>query len=544
MKLFCYYALHSVANQIKRLCRTWVAIFLLICILFGVLVGLGAGFLSTLAESDAPATEELLPEEEIAPPSREDILLSVDLIATAILLFSLIFGVLFADKGGKEIFLPADATLLFPSPLKPQSVLLFRLLCGLGTFLLIGIYFLFQLPNLFSVGLGLPFVIATVVAIALCIILSRFVSVFFYLLSAKSKRAKSMVRYGAYGFLLLLLLGVLLTHRVLGLTPFVAIAAFFSSPYSRLFPLFGWVKGMLLYAAEGNLLFSAAGLLLALGGGALLLLLCYRIKADFYEEALTATEEKAAKLAAAAEGRAASRKKERGDRLQRDGLRHGQGATVYFFKQIYNRVRFSRGLLLTKTSVSYLFISLAVSVIYLLADKERTGGLLYFFVLSLLIGGFAFFRALGNPIHADMEQPLFFMMPEDLRDKMLFSLLGSSLTSLIDLLPALLLATACLWVNPLYTLLVLGFILAIDLYSSGAGILLDVCLPTALDKNIRAALQITFVYFGLLPIGVAVALGWLLLQAWVGLLAGLATALLFACVFLLITPTVLSRGRK
>ena len=38
-----------------------------------------------------------------------------------------VFFALSADRNGSKIFLPADVNLLFASPMKPQSVLMFRL---------------------------------------------------------------------------------------------------------------------------------------------------------------------------------------------------------------------------------------------------------------------------------------------------------------------------------------------------------------------------------------------------------------------------------
>ena len=40
MRLFAYYALHSFKNQLKKLLKTWVLIFLAVCVAFGVMVGL------------------------------------------------------------------------------------------------------------------------------------------------------------------------------------------------------------------------------------------------------------------------------------------------------------------------------------------------------------------------------------------------------------------------------------------------------------------------------------------------------------------------
>ena len=48
MKLFFYYALHSLKNQLKKLFKSWVLIFLVVCMAIGGLIGLGAAKLEEL----------------------------------------------------------------------------------------------------------------------------------------------------------------------------------------------------------------------------------------------------------------------------------------------------------------------------------------------------------------------------------------------------------------------------------------------------------------------------------------------------------------
>ena len=42
MKLFFYYAFHSFVNQIRKVLKTWVAVFFLVCIVIGAAIGIGA----------------------------------------------------------------------------------------------------------------------------------------------------------------------------------------------------------------------------------------------------------------------------------------------------------------------------------------------------------------------------------------------------------------------------------------------------------------------------------------------------------------------
>ena len=66
MRMTLYYMLHAVKNQIRKLFRTWVAVFLLVCLVIGLLFGIGAAALSSLFEDtpDEGYVEELPPENE------------------------------------------------------------------------------------------------------------------------------------------------------------------------------------------------------------------------------------------------------------------------------------------------------------------------------------------------------------------------------------------------------------------------------------------------------------------------------------------------
>ena len=150
MRLFGYYAWHSFVNQLRKLFKTWVLIFLVICMAVGALIGVGAAMLDDASGEDEEIVESEIIEEE--PGTMEKLGIEpeefVELIVGGIILVVFVFQAISADKNGSKIFLPADVNLLFSSPMKPQSVLLFRLMTQLGTSILASVYLLFQLPNL------------------------------------------------------------------------------------------------------------------------------------------------------------------------------------------------------------------------------------------------------------------------------------------------------------------------------------------------------------------------------------------------------------
>ena len=543
MKLFFYYAFCSVKNQLRRLFKTWVAVFLLVCVLFGVMIGFGAAFLEDAFGGESPDDEivEDLPEEEWTEQELAEVMDFVELAVGGVILVLFAWEILSSDKSGSLVFLPADVNLLFPSPMKPQSVLLFRLMTQIGALLVAGIYMLFQLPNLtMNLGLSLPAGLLLILAFCLLIIFSKLIHLLLYTLGATHPQVRRYIRPALIGLLLLVAGGYYLSMNGVQ-DPFYSANAYFNAPISRLFPVWGWLKGLCMYSIEGN--FLAAGLSLAalLAAGGLLVYVIWHLRADFYEDAMAKTAETAELQQAVNEGRTvfATRKKDRPDRLRRDGMRHGWGASVYFFKAMYNRFRFAHFRVLTKTAETYLVLAagLALLLRFAFSITDPTA-------VMLLLGGMVFFRSLGNPLSEDTQRESFYTVPASAHAKVLFSLLGGTVNCLLDLLPALLATGLILSVNPLVLLGWLAVIVTVDWYATNVSAFIDLSLPTSLDKTIKAVIAIMFVYFGLLPDVALIVLG-LALGA-LPLFAMLAAAvnLVIGTVVFAFTPLFIERGRK
>ena len=543
MKLFFYYAFCSVKNQLHRLFKTWVAVFLLVCVLFGVMIGFGAAFLEDAFGGESPDDEivEDLPEEEWTEQELAEVMDLVELAVGGVILVLFAWEILSSDKSGSLVFLPADVNLLFPSPMKPQSVLLFRLMTQIGALLVAGIYMLFQLPNLtMNLGLSLPAGLLLILAFCLLIIFSKLIHLLLYTLGATHPQVRRYIRPALIGLLLLVAGGYYLSMNGVQ-DPFYSANAYFNAPISRLIPVWGWLKGLCMYSMEGN--FLAAGLSLAalLVAGGLLVYVIWHLRADFYEDAMAKTAETAELQHAVNEGRTvmATRKKDRPDRLRRDGMRHGWGASVYFFKAMYNRFRFAHFRVLTKTTESFLVLAagLALLLRFAFSITDPTA-------VMLLLGGMVFFRSLGNPLSEDTQRESFYTVPAPAPAKVRFSLLGGTVNCLLDLLPALLATGLILSVNPLVLLGWLAVIVTVDWYATNVSAFIDLSLPTSLDKTIKTVIAIMFVYFGLLPDVALIVLG-LALGA-LPLFAMLAAAvnLVIGTVVFAFTPLFIERGRK
>lgn len=542
MRLFGYYAWHSFVNQLRKLFKTWVLIFLVICMAIGALIGFGAAMLE-----DAAGEDEEIVDSEVIEEEEPDIQLQLDiepmelveLIVGGVILAVFVFQAISADKNGSRIFLPADVNLLFASPMKPQSVLLFRLMTQLGTSILVSVYLLFQLPNLvLNLGLSIWVALAMIATWCLTIVIGKLLQILLYTVCSTHVKLKKSLRNGIYAFLLVLAGAYLMYWKASGDSYLAAAADFFNGSVSRFIPLWGWLKGFCMFAIEGNV----AGLLMSLAaiivGGVLLTYIIWHVKADFYEDAMAKSEETAELLAAAQSEKAGvtviRRKKDRSDKLRRDGMQHGSGANVFFYKAMYNRFRFAHFGIFTKTSETYLFAAVAVSVLCRFVIQAE--GLI---PVMLTLGVLTFFRAMGNPLEQDTQMDHFLLIPESTWHKLFWSLMGGTANCFLDLLPAVIVAALLLGENMLIALAWIPLIVSVDFFATTVGAFIGLSVPVSAGKTIKQLVQILFIYFGLLPDIAIMAIGLVFEQTLLAAIGCTVVNFLLGLVFFFLTPLFL-----
>ncbi len=557
MKLFLYYAFCSVKNQLRKLLHTWVAVFLLICILFGVVIGLGAGMLAEhfFPDEEPPLEETLPPDGEgtadgeeavdpdapLSPEEQAQMAAVLELVFSGIILAMLFFQVVSADKSGSSIFQMADVNLLFASPLKPQSVLLFRLMSQIFVTLFASVYLLCQLPTLvIDLGLDAGAVISLILAWILTLIYAKLLNVLVYTVASTHVQLKKYIRPLLYGLLVVIGGGFYLyylTHAELGALG--AADVFFNGEGTRWIPLYGWLKGLVLWAIEQNWLYGALSLSLLVAGIVVLAVLVWRIKADFYEDAMAKSQETADRLAAAQAGNKAKRKKDRTDRIRRDGLTFGSGANMFFCKSIYNRFRFATLHIFTKTTITYLVISVGLSLLLVLVAK-----LPLFPIVGLVLCGMVFYRSLGNPLASDMDKSYFVTVPANPYAKVLWSVLGGTVDCALDVLPGVVISALILRADPWEALAYFLLAVGMDFYASNTMLFMELSLPTSLSLQIKQIVVIMFIYFGIIPIAAIVLVGALLgLYLPFLFIAALAAACIGG-IFYAFSPMFLLYGRK
>lgn len=541
MRLFGYYAWHSFINQLRKLFKTWVLIFLVVCMAIGALIGVGAAMLDDAAGGDEEIVESEIIEEE--PGTIEKLGIEpeeiVELVVGGIILVVFVFQAISADKNGSKIFLPADVNLLFSSPMKPQSVLLFRLMTQLGTSILASVYLLFQLPNLvLNLGLSIWVALAMIATWCLTIVIGKLLQILLYIVCSTNVKLKSHLRNGIYVFLLVIAGAYLLYWKTSGEHYMVAATGFFNGSVSRFIPLWGWLKGFCMFAIEGNIVGLLVSFAAIVVGGSLLTYIIWHIKADFYEDAMAKSEETAELLAAAQSAKGGvtviRRKKDRSDKLHRDGMRHGSGANVFFHKAMYNRFRFAHLGIFTKTSETYLVAAIGTAV--LCRFVIQTNGLI---PIILTLGALTFFRAMGNPLEQDTQMDHFLLIPESTWHKLFWSLLGGTANCFLDLLPAVIVSALLLGENVLLALAWLPLIVSVDFFATTVGAFIGFSVPVSAGKMVKQLVQIMFIYFGLLPDVAIMAVGLTFDQTVLAAIGCTVINVLLGLVFFFLSPLFL-----
>ena len=557
MRLFLYYFSHTLLNTIKKLMKTWVA-FIVIIMLFGAMMGFAGSLFKSkdngTEDTDSGVAVELSEdaEEDSADTFTGEWSLSgmmtkygikkeqvIDIAISAIFLLLFATNIINAQNSSK-IFLPADVPMLFASPLKPQSVLMFRLISTLGSSLFISLFILFQLPNLiYNVGLSAWAAVSLVIVYALILVFSTLVQVVFYTITSKMKNGTGNIKNFLAAVYGLIAVGFAVFVYVRKVSVVEGLFAYFASPSTHWVPFWGWLRGISYYAAAGDTALSLIYLGLFIAACAVLVLFVWKMKADFYEDAMFAAEHKAEQIESAkmaSKGAVVVRDKERKGKIDREGFNYGKGANVFFYKAVFNRFRFAKLRFLSTTMIIYTVIAGVVAWLARSAPFDNA-----FFIPAAVLGAMAFYRTLGDPIREDTSRDFFILIPEKHYTKIIYSLLGCLAVTAIDLTLPMVLSAVILGANPLSVIVWFVFILSISFFATVIGTLISLSLPKDQMQTISFIVQMMFFYFGLTPSAAAVIIGVLFGHVSIAVLIGAAINFVTGFLVSLLLPLVLGR---
>lgn len=502
MRMFFYFFFHSAWNQIRSFVRTW-AFYLLIGLIAvgGFLWYCFLWYFRRLAASNAELPTSVA---EILQTTGMSGLNILELVAGFLFLGLLVFQIIGAERSVSGMFKHADVNLLFASDLSPQTVLAFRVANTLELPILAGLFLALRLPFLASKyalslwGAG-SILLAWNIMLAFCVLLK----ILIYELGSRHPIFRRNVRWVV--FALLAGLGYAFYRAYDGSAEkdlFLTMQQFFNAPATRWIPIWGWTKGMMLYALEGNYTLSLVLLGLSLALIALLSLAARRLPADYYEDTLRSAQESSLLHEAVnAEGAALLIMRTRERAVTWTGFHHGFGSSVYFFRVFHDRRRAS-SFFLSKTMLTYCFAALAGGL-YVRLFLDRPISYIPVLVLAVMV----FFRTILSPVTEDIRKDTFLLQPEPIWSKLFFSLLGGSCNCALDVCLPLMIGSAVAGFSPLGALAYLPVMMSLDFFASASGVFTDVSIPSSIGTNFKQVIQIILLYAGVIFDGVVLGYG-------------------------------------
>lgn len=609
MKLWGYYAFHTFINSIKKMFRSTFIVIMAIIIGVGFIFGLSAGLIAdlliedveenggdiTLREGygdpdygmfDANGTflffedlyedglggydengdfiyyEDALEQglgyydehgefvfyyEEFTEEDMRMVMLVVEAVTVVIVLVLLFFGAHSGMKKGSDIFTMADVNFLFTAPMKPQSVLLFRLTFQMLATFAGSIYLLFQIPNLvLNVGLSIGTCLLVFLAFIMVSIYQKLLSVGMYTLTATHEKTQKFAMPIMLGVAVVILGAVGLSFMSCDMDVWKTLEDTLASDWSRWIPIVGWLKGFVVYAVYGDMPMMLIFLALNILGMIALVYFIWHMKADFYEDAMAGAQAREDLVLAASENRKAvdvnADNKKKKDKRKVDEKRTSifgkhSGASIFFAKELVVRKRLAKFGLVTNTMMWYLVISCATSLLLnnIMEDVDFT-------IIGVILMAVLFFRNYGNPIAQETSMNWLFLVPESPYKKVFFAMMAGTYATVMDLLPGMIFAMLVLEVNPLVMLLWLATLVTMDFMLSGVGMMLEALFPATAMDVVKASIQMMLKMFMILVIVIVIVVGTLLGGFEMGLVLTLIMNVIVGGVSFVIYPSLLHSG--
>ena len=347
-----------------------------------------------------------------------------------------------AFKSGGSLFQMSDVNLLFVSPVSPQKILIYGVIQVIKTAFVAGLFILFQGSTLgWMFGAGQLSLLLILIIFALSLCLSEIITILIYGVTNGNPLRKRIAKV-AVAFVFLPLAATAFIAFTREGDAMNALLYICKSSAFQMTPVSGWGAAALVALLKGEWL--SGGLFLALIGCSItgLFVVLFRLKSDYYEDVLVATESLFEKRRAIAEGNiglaSATEKK---IRIAKTGLK-GCGAQVLFGKHLRETFRGSRFGLINSRTILYT----AAAAVFAFIKRDAPGNNL---LIILQIFAWIQIFAIGlEPSLREFFTHYIYLIPEPPFKKLVWNSLSIVLKTGVDAILIFLVAGVILGENP------------------------------------------------------------------------------------------------
>ncbi|SHJ77542.1 Putative ABC exporter [Clostridium cavendishii DSM 21758] len=388
-----------------------------------------------------------------ALPKKSNNTISINIVISISVILAFICIFLALINGTKRMatsYLMSDVNLIFTSPIKPQTVLLYGFIKQIKSVLLFSLFLLFQMPNISANFKLAPFgIFVIIISFILLQLLCSFLSMLVYSLVNKSKELQQKANY-FFKFLGIFLIAFTAIsvygpkNKLLSNT-----IDFFSGKTFDYVPIVGWFKIIITQCFVGyNKSFPFLLLLLIISIGITITIL-YKLNLDFYEDVLESSEHN--ETLSKVKTKQIDKKSVVNENLFKYKRKTRKITSNY--NTTFARAIMSRHILeYRKTGFGILdfsaliFIGIALGFSFFFPHKDIKI-LLFFFIYMTVITSFT------GKFNEEVSKHYIFMIPDRAEKKIIYATIGSILKFCSDALFIFIPSALIIKANPIETLL-------------------------------------------------------------------------------------------
>ena len=344
------------------------------------------------------------------------------MIISAVLLGVFYFDVKQGIDSGSSFFRLADVNFVFTAPVSSRHVLLYGFIKQFFKTFYMLLFLSFQIPNLKNnfpinaVGISTIYLSTFFLFFTMPII-----GMLIYSISSKSGKTRANLKKGLNALIYLFIgcfLFILLQNRDFGKTA----ALMLNSKYFTLIPYIGWLKAILMSAVTGIDYSFYLNVVLVLISTVLMVIVIYRMKTDYYEDVLAATEkmEEFIKVRKEGKGNAGMFRSRKLKRVKHSY--NARGAKTIFLRHM-----------LEYKKTGMFFLNRNTAVIFVIGFGAK-----YFFPQADIIAIFGFsvymlfFFSLQGKWIQELEKPFIYLIPARSYAKVFYATLAGNLKNGVD----------------------------------------------------------------------------------------------------------------
>ncbi len=350
------------------------------------------------------------------------------MIVFSMLLFALYSGTKRLDSK----FSMSDVNLIFVSPIKPQTVLLYGIIKKIALELLASIYILYQIPNALR-NFNVPAINQIVLVLSFVIfqlIFCNMLKLFIFALNTKYSMFGQIIRQTIKTLLIVIATGIV----------FVLVRGDIKATWEKLLnivvhsswvgdiPVVGWMREISIQVIKGMNFSTLLYLVIFLLLSTLMLYITYNLKLDYYEDMLSGAEQyDAAKNIKMTKEASISRNKSPLFKpIRKRGLKLNNvyGAKVLFSKHLNEYIKRSFVFFIN----TYSLILLSASVILGIFAK----GLDIKFVFIIASGLLFFSAGMASKIYNEIYHYFIFLLPDTPHRKLFYGMAASLVKASTD----------------------------------------------------------------------------------------------------------------